>query len=97
MSERLDELIARLAATADDRALGDLEVEIGRSILLRRREARTASALAPVRVASVGLALSMGIAAGGSMAVSAIIAPHAYGTFSTIGHLAPSTLLEGGE
>ena len=95
MSERLDELVARLARAPIDRALDNLDAEIGRTILLHRREARTASALAPVRVASVGLALAMGLTAGGAVAVMAPVASPAFGVFSSAGHLAPSTLLEG--
>lgn len=97
MSERLDELVARLAETPTDRTLENLEVELGRSILLRRREAKTSTALIPVRVASVGLALAMGVTAGSAIAASLMMAPHPYGTFSTSAHLAPSTLLEDGE
>ncbi len=96
MSERLDEMVARLAAAPTDRALDNLDVEIARSILLRRREARTTAALAPIRLASVGLALAMGLTAGGALATTALMASPAYGFFSSGGHLAPSTLLEGG-
>lgn len=97
MNERLDELVARLAASPMDRSLDGLDGEIGRSIAGRRLQARTSAALAPVRVASVGLALVMGIAAGGAVATSSIVAPHPYGTFSIAANLAPSTLLEGRE
>ncbi|WP_394760757.1 hypothetical protein [Phenylobacterium sp.] len=97
MSERLDELVARLANAPTDRVLDDLEVEVGRSILLRRRDALAVSALAPVRFASIGLALAMGVTAGGAVAAAAMRAPTAYVTFSSSAHLAPSTLLEGRE
>jgi hypothetical protein len=97
MSERLDDLVARLAATPVDRPLDDLEAEIGRRILIQRRDARAAAAMAPVRVAAVGLALAMGVTAGGAVATAAISGPHAYGTFSSSANLAPSTLLEGPE
>ena len=97
MSERLDELVARLAASPMDRSLDDLDDEIGRSIADRRIHARTSAALAPVRVAAVGLALVMGIAVGGAVATSVIVASHPYGTFSIAENLAPSTLLEGPE
>jgi len=95
MSERLDELVARLAASPTDRSLDGLDAQIGHSIANRRREARTQAALAPVRVASIGLALAMGVTVGGALATSAIVAPHPYGTFSIAANLAPSTLLEG--
>lgn len=94
MSERLDELVARLAAAAPDRPLGALEREVGRSITLRRRELAANAALAPVRIASIGLALAMGVTAGGAVAVAGIQAPKTYGPFSSAAYLAPSTLLE---
>lgn len=97
MSERLDDLLARLAAQPVGRPLDGLESEVARRILIRRKEARTAIALAPVRVASIGLALAMGVTAGGAAATAAIAGPHAYGTFSASANLAPSTLLEGPE
>ena len=96
MSERLDDLMARLAGVPTDRALDNLEVEVVRSILLRRRDALTAAALAPVRIASIALALVMGVAAGGAVAAATMAAPTSYRTFSS-SHLAPSTLLEGRE
>ncbi len=97
MSERLDELVAHLAASPTDRSLDGLDGEIGRSIADRRIHARTSAALAPVQVASIGLALVLGAAVGGAVATSAIVAPHPYGTFAIAANLAPSTLLEGGE
>lgn len=97
MSDRFDELVARLAASPMDRSLDGLDGEIGRSIADRRHDARTWAAMAPVRVASIGLALAMGVTAGGAVATSAIVAPHPYGTFSVAANLAPSTLLEGRE
>lgn len=95
MSERLDELVARLAASPTDRSLDRLDGEIGHSIADRRREASTSAALAPVRLASVGLALAMGVTAGGAIATAEISGPHPYATFSSAANLAPSTLLEG--
>jgi hypothetical protein len=52
MSERLDELLNRLAASPADRSLDGLETEIGRRIAARRRDARALAALAPVRFAA---------------------------------------------
>jgi hypothetical protein len=97
MSERLDDLVARLAATAVDRPLDGLEAEIGRHIMIQRRDAGATAALAPVRVASIALALAMGVTAGGAVATAAITGPQVYGTFSSSANLAPSTLLEGPE
>jgi hypothetical protein len=52
--------------------------------------------LAPVRAASVGLALAVGVTAGGMAAATTLAEPHRFDTFSSSAHLAPSTLLEGG-
>ena len=95
MSERLDELVDRLAASPADRSLDGLEARIGRSIASRRRDARALAALAPVRFASVSLALAMGLTAGGAVAASAALAPQHDGAFSSGAHLATSNLLEG--
>ena len=95
MSDRLDELVDRLAASPTDRGLDGLESEIGRRILSLRREARVATILAPVRVASIGLALAMGVTTGGLTAAAAMAAPRSAGVFSGAADLAPSTLLEG--
>lgn len=95
MSERLDELVDRLAAAPADRSLDGLEAEIGRSIAGRRRDARVLAALAPVRFASMTLALAMGLTWGGAVAASAVLAPQHDSAFSSGAHLAPSNLLEG--
>ena len=95
MSDRLDGLVYQLALAPADRPLDGLEAEIGSSILRERREAKTARELAPVRLASVGLALAMGVTAGGAAATSAILKPHPLEVFSSSDHLAPSSLLEG--
>jgi hypothetical protein len=97
MGERLDELLDRLATSSADPRLDGLEESIGRKIAERRRDARMAVTLAPVRVASVAIALALGVTAGGAAATTALMTPKAYGTFSAGAHLAPSTLLEGGE
>lgn len=95
MSERFDELVARLATSPTDRALDGFDAEIGQTIASRRQEARTLAALAPVRIASVGLALAIGVTAGVAATASKIVEPHPYGTFEVAANLAPSTLLEG--
>ena len=97
MSDRLDELVGRLAGSPTDRRLDGLEAEIGRNILLRRRDARATTLMAPVQVASIGLALAMGITAGGAAATATILVPQPLGVFSSSAHLAPSSMLEGGE
>ncbi len=95
MSERLDDLLGRLAAAPIDRRLDGLEADVGRAIRRRRADARTRTSLAPVRIASIGLALAMGITAGGVTAAVAMAQPRPAGAFSGAADLAPSTLLEG--
>jgi hypothetical protein len=97
MSERLDDLFVRMAAQPADRDLQDLESRIGRTIQSHRLESATVSAIAPVRVAAVSLALALGMTAGVAFSLSSGREPHSYSAFSPVGHLAPSTLLEGGE
>lgn len=95
MNDTLDDWVDALAAAPADRALDGLEAEIGRTIAARRREARAVKALAPVRIATVGLALALGVTAGGAAAMAAIRTPHPAGPFAAATQLAPSTLLEG--
>jgi hypothetical protein len=97
MSDRLDDLVGRLAGSPPDRPLDGFEAEVGRSIARRRRDMRDAVTLAPVRVASLGLALAMGVTAGGAAATAALLNPQPLSVFSSSAHLAPSNLLEGGE
>ena len=97
MSDRLDELVGRLAGSPPDRSLDGFEAEIGRSIARRRRDLKDAALLAPVRVASVGLALAMGVTAGGAAATASLLKPQPLSVFSSSAHLAPSNLFEGGE
>jgi hypothetical protein len=96
MSDRLDHLVARLSVAPTDRALDSFEMEITRAIARRREDARATTALAPVRVASIGLALAMGVAAGGAATATAISEARQSNSFSVNADLAPSTLLEGG-
>ena len=95
MNERLDHLVERLAASATDRSLDHFEAHVNRGIAERRTQARTASALAPIRVASIGLALAIGVTVGGIIAASSVPAPHPAGAFFAAADLAPSTLLDG--
>ena len=96
MNDRLNRTLERLAETPTDRSLEFMEVEVSRGIGRWRGQARTASALASVRVASIGLALAMGVAFGGINAVTNSAAPRQVGAFAVAADLAPSTLLEGG-
>lgn len=95
MEERLDQLLRRLATTPPDRSLDSLDIEVGRAIAKQRLEARTASALGPIRFASIGLALAMGVTVGGFTAANALTAAHRPGDFQMAADLAPSSLLEG--
>lgn len=95
MSDRLDDLLGKLAAAPIDRGLEGLEADVGRAIRRRRGDLHTTALLAPVRIASIGLALAMGITAGGVTAAAAMAGQRPSGVFSGAANLAPSTLLEG--
>jgi hypothetical protein len=95
VKDNLDDWLSALAAAPADRPLDGLETQVGRDIAARRREARTIRALAPLRFATVGLALAIGVTAGGAAAMAAIRAPHPGGPFAPGTQLAPSTLLDG--
>ncbi len=92
MTNDLDHLLDRLAHETPDASLVGLEDEVLRGVARRREEAR---AMTPVRAASVGLALAVGVAAGGMAAATTGAAAQRLDTFSSSAHLAPSTLLEG--
>lgn len=92
MSHDLDQLLGRLAAAEVAMPEG-LDQAILATIASRREERRLSGLLTPVRVASIGLAVAIGISAGGLAAVAA--QPRQFSTFSPAPHLAPSTLLEG--
>ena len=94
MSNDLDHLLARLAAN-DGSGPDGLEAAVMQGIARRRKDLRKAKALAPVRAASVGLALAVGVAAGGMEAAATLSRPAGLDTFSITARLAPSTLLVG--
>jgi hypothetical protein len=96
MAHELDDLLNRLAHEAPDVSLEDLEDAVLRGVARRRDALRAARAMAPVRVASVGLALAVGVAAGSMAAATTLAGPHRFDTFSSSAHLAPSTLLDSG-
>jgi hypothetical protein len=96
MTERLDTLMARLAEAPADHALDHMEADVAGGIARWREDAGARSSLGPVRVASVGLALAMGVIAGGAAATSAVSEPRHFDTFAIQAALAPSTLLDGG-
>lgn len=94
MTDDLDRMLARLRQDTGGPSLQGFETDVLRSIAARRDAASAARALAPVRFASVAMALVMGVAAGGT-AVTVAMAKPRFDTFSTSAPLAPSTLLEG--
>lgn len=95
MSDRIDQLIGRLAAAAPDRPLQALEGEITAALARRRTEARAERALAPLGAASVGLAMVVGLVVGGMTAGASATPGRDAGAFAVAPTLAPSTLLEG--
>jgi len=97
MRDDMDHLMARLAAVGPERSLDGFEQAVMRGVAKQREEIRATHALAPVRVASVGLALAIGVTAGGVAAATNVSQPRQLSPFSTAAHLAPSTLLEGAE
>jgi len=95
MANDLDQLLARLAHETPRTSLDGLEAAVMAGIARQRAELRASRALAPIRAASVGLALAFGVTAGGMAAATSFTEPHRLDTFSAAAHLAPSTLLEG--
>ena len=90
MSERVDQLLENLAASGIDRSLDQFDADVSRGLGQWQSKRRTDSALAPVRAASIGLALAIGAAVGG-------VATHPAGGSGGLAHaseLAPSTLLD---
>lgn len=95
MTAPLDEMMAQLAGAATDRPLDALEREVSRAIGARRAEARAARAMAPWEAATLGLALAIGLTAGGALATIGVRPPAGEGPLAAATQLAPSTLLEG--
>lgn len=93
MSERLDHLLDRLSASDAGFSAPGLEVDVMRGVARAEADRRTAARLAPLRVGAVGLALVMGVTAGGLAAARTADGPQG-GALSTASSLAPSTLLE---
>jgi len=96
MANELDDLLNRLARETPDGSLDGFEDTVLSTVARRREGLRAARALAPVRAASIGMALAVGVTAGGMAAATTLAEPHRFDTFSSSAHLAPSTLLEGG-
>ncbi|MEO6338757.1 MAG: hypothetical protein ABIO39_01855 [Caulobacteraceae bacterium] len=96
MTDRLDHLMAGLAAAPTDHTLDGFDGDVARGVARQSAEARAAASLTPARIVSVGLALAIGVTAGGVAAASAISTSKQFNSFAVHPHLAPSTLLEGG-
>jgi len=96
MRDDLDELLGRLATDGPARSPDGLEEAVLRGVARRREEARTVQALSqPYRIASVGVALAIGVTAGGMAAVTTSSQARQVSPFSIAANLAPSTLLGG--
>ena len=95
MRNDLDHLMSRLADARPERSLDGFEHVVLQGVAKRREEIQAAQALTPVRVASIGVALAIGVTTGGMAAASTLTQPPQVSPFSTVAHLAPSTLLEG--
>jgi hypothetical protein len=96
MPHDLDHLLARLAE-AETPAPAGFDRGVLAAIAVQREDARRARTLAPVGLAAVGMAVAVGVAAGGLGAAAAVAQPRQLSAFSAHAHLAPSTLLDGAE
>ena len=97
MRDDMDQLMARLAARSPERSLAGFEQAVLRGVAKQRDDIRATNALTPVRVASIAMALAIGVTTGGVAAATTFTQPRQFSPFSTAAHLAPSTLLEGTE
>lgn len=91
MVKDLDSALERLAATPVDRDLRHVEPEVWARVERGRSASVTAAAADLVRVASVTLALVIGVASGTAMAAAG--RPDEMAVFSLNAHLSPSNLL----
>ena len=97
MSDGLDSLLDQLRAAEVGRPPSGLEADVMAGVARFEAERRTATALVPFRVAAVGLALAVGVTAGGLTAARTMAGGPEAGSFLASADLAPSTLLGGGE
>ena len=96
MRDDLDHLMMQLASGRTGRSLDGLEDAVLSGVWRRREDIGATRALAPIRLASVSLALAIGVTAGGMAAATTLLEPRQLSPFATQAHLAPSTLLGGG-
>jgi hypothetical protein len=94
MNDRLDQLLAQMANDPSDRNLDSFELEVAGEIRRLRVQKFTSAAITPVRFASVGMALAVGVTVGGVVARRNITTPPPLSPFAVAADLAPSTLLE---
>ena len=94
MTRPLDDALQDLRAAPVDHDLSQLEPAVWRRIGGARIEREPAFGFAPVRMASVVMALVVGAAVGSASAVAAAAAPKETSVFALDSRLAPSTLLE---
>lgn len=94
MHHPLDDLVEGLRSQGPDRDLSQLEPAVWRRIGGARIERASGFGFAPVRMATVVMALVVGAAIGGASAVAAVSAPHETSVFAVDSRLAPSTLLD---
>ena len=94
MNHSLDELVEGLKSQGPDRGLSQLEPAVWRRIGGARIERAAAFGFAPVRMATLVMALVVGAAVGSASAVAAVAAPKETSVFALDSRLAPSTLLE---
>jgi hypothetical protein len=94
MNHPLDDLVQGLRAQSLDRDLSQLEPAVWRRIGGARMERATDLGFAPLRMATLVMALVVGAAVGGASAVVAAATPQETSVFALNTHLAPSTLLE---
>ena len=94
MSKHMDKMIERLNNFHSADRLSGMEADVLQGINARRQEFRVMSAVAPFGLASIGLAMAIGLFVGTLTAMGAVDRP-SHTPFSAGASLAPSSLLEG--
>jgi hypothetical protein len=91
VSERLNDVLAQLAAGPADRALVDFEIEFERRLSRRRAEVRS---VRDVGIASVAIALALGMVTGQTISQHSKAVARPGITLAADTRLAPSYLLD---